>query len=164
MLLTKIESRYWTGLLLLVQFLMFGFNILIHSRIYEDIFNDFLEAAFLLNLCILTAGTYHVKEIGGNQAALTHTSVGVAFILFVCIILYHIYLRLCTSTYALGKNNTPSKPNSKQHYVFNNLKVVLRGHSKENSDREEVENDTQSAQSYTTTSVDLREPLLEESI
>ena len=85
MLLTKKESRYWTGFLLLVQcalFLTFAFNILIHSRIYEDIFNDSLEAAFLLNLCILTAGIYHVKEIGGNQAALTHTSVGVAFILF----------------------------------------------------------------------------------
>ena len=96
----KKESHYWTGFLLLARcalFLTFAFNSLsnasgncnllaivsvtadlltlswLHVRIYENIFNDILEAALLLNLCILAAGTYHVKEIGGNQAVLTYT-------------------------------------------------------------------------------------------
>ena len=64
--------------------------------IYEDVFNDFLEAAFLFNLCILAVGTYHVKESGGSQAGLAYTSVGIALVLFICIVVYHMYLRLRT--------------------------------------------------------------------
>ena len=140
----KKEGRYWTGLLLLVRcalFLTFAFNSLgnasgnllaivsvtagllilswLRVNIYESLFNDFLEAAFLLNLCILAAGTYHVKEIGGNQAALAYTSVGIAFVLFICILLYHMYLRLHTTL--LWK-----KTHSQRHYILNKLR-----HSKE---------------------------------
>ena len=136
----KKESRYWTGFLLLVRcalFLTFAFNALgnasgnllaivsvtagllilswLRVRIYENIFNDFLEAAFLLNLCILAAGTYHVKEIGGNQTALAYTSVGIAFVLFICILLYHVYLRLQTTL--LWK-----KTHSQRNYIFNKLR------------------------------------------
>ena len=183
----KKETRYWTGLLLLVRcalFLTFAFNTLgnasgnllsivsviaglaalawLRNRIYENIFNDFLEAAFLLNLCILAAATYHVKEIEGNQAALTYTSVGVAFVFFACIMLYHTYLFLCTS--ALWKK--VSKPDSKRHYIFNNIKLVqnLLGNDKKEDDNGEIENEIESVQRPTTStcSIDLREPLLGE--
>ena len=135
----KKESRYWTGFLLLVRcalFLTFAFNTLgnvsgnllaivsvtaglltlswLRVKIYKNIFNDFLEAAFLLNLCILAAGTYHVKEIGGNQAALAYTLVGIAFVLFVCIMLYHICL--CLHTTALWK-----KLRAQSCYIFSKL-------------------------------------------
>ena len=75
------KSHYWTGFLLVrcALFLTFAFNTVgyasgnllavvsvtvgllilfwLHVRIYENILNDSLEAAFLLNLCILSAGT-----------------------------------------------------------------------------------------------------------
>ena len=98
------ESIYWTGFILLGRcalFLTFAFSILgnvSHSwsnnsilTACKDLHNDYLEAAFVLNLCILAAGTYHVKEIGGNQAGLAYTSVGitlnfVAFCSIMCIL------------------------------------------------------------------------------
>jgi hypothetical protein len=124
-----------------------------------------LEATFLLNLCILAVGTYHVTEIEGNQAALTYTSVGVAFVFFVCIMLYHTYLCLRTLLKKLPKLD------SKRYYIFNNLKIVqnlLGNDEKENDDKEEIESETQSVQTRPTTSTcgmelsQLREPLLEE--
>ena len=126
----KKENRYWTGLLLLVRcalFLTFAFNTLGNNsscnllamivsvtaglmilawlclRIYKQIFNDYLEGAFLLNLCILAAGTYHVKEIEGNLAGLAYTSVGIAFLLFICILFYHMHLRVRLQTTLLWK-------------------------------------------------------------
>ena len=56
---------------------------------------------FILNLCIFSAATYHVKEISGNQAELAYTSVGIAFFIFLLIVLLHAYLALCKTS--LGK-------------------------------------------------------------
>ena len=180
----KKESRYWTGLLLLVRcalFLTFAFNALgdasgnllaiisvtvglagfawLCNRIYENTFNDFLEVAFILNLCILAGGTYHVKETGGSQAGLAYTSVGIAFTLFACIVLYHMYLRLYMS--ALWEKIP--KPDTEKHYILNKLSIIL-GHSKEKEDddsEDELVQDTEIVQAPTTTTVELREPLLE---
>ena len=115
------ETRYWTGLILLVRcilFLIFAVNSLqvgdnhfdllftttvtaclaglawIQNGVYEKVHNNILEASFILNLCIFSAATFHVKETGGNQAALAYTSVGIAFATFVLIFLYHVYLLL----------------------------------------------------------------------
>ena len=151
----KKEYRYWTGFLLLVRcalFLSFAVNSLSNAsgnllaivsvtagllilswlrvKIYENIFNDFLEAAFLLNLCILAAGSYHVKEIGGNQAALAYTSVGIAFVLFICILLYHMYLHLHTTL--LWK-----KTHFQRHYIFNKLR-----HKEKDTEVNDVNNKT----------------------
>ena len=98
----KEDCRYWTGFILLVRcalFLTFAFNVLgntsinllaitsiaaglaalawVRNRIYEDVFNDFLEAPFLFNLCILAVGMYYVKESG-------------VLVLFICIVVYHV--------------------------------------------------------------------------
>ena len=176
----KKDSRYWTGFILLVRcalFLTFAFNVLgntsinllaitstaaglaalawVRNRIYEDVFNDFLEAAFLLNLCILAVGTYHVKESGGSQAGLAYTSVGIALVLFICIVVYHVYLRLHT----LGVWKKIPKPDSN---IFGKLAL---GHNKEsdNDEKEAGKQDDEIVQVRipTTTSVELREPLLE---
>ena len=117
------ETRYWTGFLLLVRcalFLAFAFNALgnasinlltitsvtaalavlawLRKRIYKLLFNEILEASFILNLCILSAATYHVKETGESQAGLAYTSVGIAFASFICILLYHVYIHLWQQT------------------------------------------------------------------
>ena len=49
---------------------------------------------FILNLGILAAATHHVKLSGGSQAAVAYTSVGIAFLSFLGIVTYHIYMRI----------------------------------------------------------------------
>ena len=114
------ECRYWTGLFLLLRcflFLVSAFNVSgdknsanllailiivivsfvvfgLSGRVYKSWCLNALEVSFLLNLGVFTAGTYHVSLTAGNQAAITYTSVGVAFTTFVGIVAYHAYLRL----------------------------------------------------------------------
>ena len=119
----KKRTRFWVGLLVLARciiFLVTALNTLgnnkltlliiisitgflatlawVHHRIYEKFHNDLLEAFFILNLYILAAGTYHIENSGTgsnqNQARLTYTSVGIAFATFICVLIYHVYLRL----------------------------------------------------------------------
>ena len=115
----KPKHRYWTGLLLLVRcalFLVFAFNIsgndsvnlLVISSTTSGIFIWFafsgmvykkwclnaLELSFILNLGILAVTTIYVKVSGGSQAAVAYTSVGIAFLTFVGIVTYHIYLQI----------------------------------------------------------------------
>ena len=84
----KKETRFWTGLILLVRcifFLVSALNTIgndklsllvitsvtavlatlawVHHRVYEKLHNDLLEASFVLNLCILVAGTYITYRI-----------------------------------------------------------------------------------------------------
>ena len=136
------EHRYWTGLLLLTRcalFLTFALNVFgsasvnliaitsvsaglmvvawIRGKLYLNIYNDILEASFLLNLCIFSATTYHVNEIGGNQAGLAYTSVGIAFATFIGILFFHIYMRLkdttCWQTVSAKVNNILQSIHSK---------------------------------------------------
>ena len=115
----KPKHRYWTGLLLLVRcalFLVFAFNIsgndsvnllaisatsfgifvwfTLSSVVYRSWYLNALEVSFILNLGILAVVTYHVTFSGGSQAAVAYTSVGIAFLTFVGIVTYHIYIRI----------------------------------------------------------------------
>ena len=114
----KKGSRYWIGFLLLVRcamFLTFALNVLGNvsinlltitsvtvsltalawlNRLYKKIYNDILEASFILNLCIFAAATYHIRETKGRQDKLAYTSAGIAFVIFVFIISYHIFCRI----------------------------------------------------------------------
>ena len=115
----KPKHRYWTGLLLLVRcalFLVFAFNIsgnnsvnllvvssatfgifiwfALSGMVYKSWWLNTLELSFILNLGILAVATYHVKQSGGSQAAVAYTSVGIAFLTFVGIVTYHIYIRI----------------------------------------------------------------------
>ena len=117
----KKETRYWTGLLLLVRcflFLAFSqtsdgglsdtkFNLLavssvtvclatlawLHHGIYERLYNDILEGFFILNLCIFAIAGYHVERYG-TQAAIAYSSIGLAFATFLGIVLCHAYMIL----------------------------------------------------------------------
>ena len=114
------QHRYWIGLLLCLRcilFTVFGLVSLLsidpsHNLlaieavviglvtltrftgvIYKKLYLDVLEASFILNLGILAAVTYSVRhaELPESQAAVTYTSVGVAFATFVGILVYHTY-------------------------------------------------------------------------
>jgi hypothetical protein len=117
----KKETRYWTGLLLLVRCLLFlvlsqtsdgglsdtKFNLLavssvtvclatlawLHRGIYERLYNDILEGFFILNLCIFAIATYHVDRYK-TQAAVAYSSIGLAFVTFLGIVLCHAYMIL----------------------------------------------------------------------
>ena len=105
----KRVTRYWTGLTLLMRCIFFmifalnsrdndSVNLLIvssvsaslaalawmHHGVYEKMFNDILEGAFILNLCIFAAATYHVKQTqsGERQDNVANASVGIAFSIF----------------------------------------------------------------------------------
>ena len=115
----KPKQQYWTGLLLLIRcalFLVFAFNIsgnnsvnllvvsstafgifiwfALSGMVYKCWWLNVLELSFILNLSLLAVATYHVKLSGGSQAAVAYTSVGIAFLTFVGIVTYHIYVRI----------------------------------------------------------------------
>ena len=115
----KPKHRYWTGLLLFIRcalFLVFAFNIsgndsinllvvfsatfgiivgfALSGMVYKKWCLNALELSFILNLGILAAATYHVKVSGGSQAAVACTSVGIAFLTFVGIVIHHIYQQI----------------------------------------------------------------------
>ena len=115
------KHRYWTGVMLLLRFVLFlisafpfnrlgdpsvnllaivsastallTFLAMLGTRVYKNWCLSLLELSFLLNLAILAAATLYIRPIvatsGGNQNAATFTSVGIAFMTFVGIIIYH---------------------------------------------------------------------------
>ena len=109
------KRRYWTGLMLLVRcalFLLFAFNALgdpsvnllaigtvtvillivyalLGNRIYKAWYLNTLELFFIANLCVLALATFYIRSTGGNQNAVTFTSVSVAFATFTGIVIYH---------------------------------------------------------------------------
>ena len=110
------KHRYWPGLMLLLRFVLFlisavnargdpSVNLLViasitaaililltilGSRIYKRWSLGLLETSFILNLTILAVATYiYVRLTGGNQNAVTFTSVGIAFATFIGIVIYH---------------------------------------------------------------------------
>ena len=111
------KHRYWTGLMLLVRctlFLLFACNALedpsvnllaigsvtaillivyalLGNRIYKTWYLNMLELSFIANLyiCILALATLYIRSTGGNQNAVTFTSVSIAFATFIGIIIYH---------------------------------------------------------------------------
>jgi predicted outer membrane repeat protein len=124
----KKQTRYWTGLLLLTRcglFLTFAFNAVgsskvnllavssvgialavLKERVYEKHYNDVLESSFILNLCIFSIATLFITEEGsGSQFILSSISVGIAFVTFAGILLFHVCLQL-DKTIFLGKVKT----------------------------------------------------------
>ena len=109
------KHRYWTGLMLLVRLVLFLISavnalgdpsvnllaiaaisvvILIHpaifgTRIYKTWILSLLETSLIVNLAIIAAATLYTHLSGGNQNAVTFTSVGVAFATFTGIVIYH---------------------------------------------------------------------------
>ena len=104
------KHRYWTGLMLLVRcilFLLFALNalgdpsvnllaigsvtavLLLGKTIYKSWYLNILELSYIANLCILALASLYIRSTGGNQNAVTFTSISIAFATFVCIVAYH---------------------------------------------------------------------------
>ena len=109
------KHRYWTGLMLLVRCILFfliAFNALgdpsvnllaigavtavllivyasFGNRIYKTWYLNMLELSFVANLSILTLATLYIRSAGGNQNAVTFTSISIAFATFIGIVTYH---------------------------------------------------------------------------
>ena len=118
----KDNHRYWTGLLLFVRslvFIVFSINhtggpavdllaiivtigcLFVHLSFYGGVYKlsllNLLECSFLLNLLILSAGMLYIHTSYSNYtsaAAVTQTAVSIAFVKFVCIIIYHVFFKL----------------------------------------------------------------------
>ena len=111
------HTRYWTGLLLLSRlglFLTFAINangsegvnllaissvsislLAVHRRVYEKKWKDLLESSYILNLGILSVATFYLKEESEddkNQLILLSVSVGIAFVTFFGVLIFHISL------------------------------------------------------------------------
>ena len=120
----KDRHRYWVGLLLLLRFILFIASAIIDNiespqdphvnllmiiasnvglamwvwnasgGVYKQWYLNALESSFILNLVLLSATTLYFKLTGGNQAAVFYTSVSIAFVTFIGIIIYHVCQRV----------------------------------------------------------------------
>ena len=110
------KHRYWTGLMLTLRcllFLVFAFNTfgnpsinllcislasavlqlfitLLGNRVYKSVLTNILELSFNANLSIVAVATFYVRSAGGNQNAVTFTSISAAFVTFLGIVVYHL--------------------------------------------------------------------------
>ena len=116
------HTRYWTGLLLITRlglFLTFTINgnesanlvavcsvsialLAIQRRVYEHWLKDVLESSFILNLGSFSVTTFYLNEESDSQddklqRILSSVSIGIAFITFLGILLFHISLVLKSS-------------------------------------------------------------------
>ena len=110
----KDKHWYWVGILLLrvVVLLIFALvqdpnisliavniaALILLSRIvigdvYKKQYLSIWENSFFINLIILSLITLYIRAIGGNQAALVHTAVGITFAQFIAIVFYHILMK-----------------------------------------------------------------------
>ena len=109
------QHRYWTGLMLLLRLVLFlisavnvlgdpnvnlmaiasmgaailTLTIILGCGIYKMRNLGLLEASFIINLTILAVASLYICASGGNQNAVTFTSVGIAFATFTGIVIYH---------------------------------------------------------------------------
>ena len=181
----KSKHRNWTGLLLLtrcVLYLCFAFNtsgnaninlaivasvtagltvlVWLRGYLYIKLYNDVLEASFIHNLCIFSIATYHVNKTTGNQSSLAHVSVGIAFLTFVAIVIFHVFNRI-KDTICLKKvselcANLKRKPNSSSLLV-----LCFKRHDKDlhNSGNQNAGNAVRNkvSKQHTTSVIELRE-------
>ena len=92
-----------------------------------------------------------MKETGGSQAKLANTSVGIAFGIFICIVFYHVYLRIRkTSTW----KKLP-EPSLRKYFTLQGL-----GHNRKYS-TETRKNDDVVVKIPTTITIDMNDLLLD---
>ena len=168
----RANHRYWTGLLLItriVLLLIFSSNsntsvnlyaifltsfallgwLTFAKLIYEYWVNNFLEIFFLSNLGITTAAILF-DNLNGDYSVTISTSV--TFIVFVCIILCHVYKQLLPTKFGSVLNK----------YTFSKCSLLLE-QIKVHYDMKELEepDPVSSGQNRSSSVVELKEPLLE---
>ena len=173
------EARYWIGLSLLARLSLLltvalnavgseSVSILVISsvtsgllaikgRVYEKHYNDLLESSFILNLCILSIMTFYLKEESQelHQLAVSNASIGISFVTFLGILLFHSYLQL-KSTRVWKSKAIPSI--YKSHLLCKVFRIAPVKNEEACADREIVDLDLSPV---TSSIVELREPLLD---
>ena len=120
------------------------------GRVYKNWYLSSLETSAILNLAILAIATYYIRVTGGSQAAVTFTSVGIAFTTFIGIVFYHIKSQIRDSRlWRTVSNLYQSSQDELACNAENNLEI---------GDRYST---TREAIAPTVTWIKLREPLLE---
>ncbi len=118
------------------------------GSMYKMWYNNALESSFILNLTILAAVSYQVKVEGGNQASVVYTSVSIAFVTFLGIVMYHVAERVKDSR--MWRNS-----------IVPRLEYLRNRRQQHQDPLEMAVPPTASPPPVTTTFVDLRESLLE---
>ena len=93
--------QYWTGIFLVLRcilFLVFVTSAFRNSsatgQVYKNWCVDVQEGASLLNLGILSVATSHNMMSGGNQELVANLSGGTFLILFLLVVVYHIFKQI----------------------------------------------------------------------
>ena len=113
------RSRYWTGLLLLVRVILYlssalnlsrepkvNFTVIIVAvcsllalaalQIYKKVLLTIIEIASYYNIVIFSIAKFYLLDKDSeNHKAVAYASVSISFIMFVCIIAYHICTQCC---------------------------------------------------------------------
>ena len=117
----KDKHRHWTGLLLSIRVILFviasvntlgipSINLLataiitaclfvytfLFGGIYKTWYLNALECSYFFNLSVLSSATLYTRLTSGNQAAVIHTSVAIAFATFVLTVKSHAIHRIIT--------------------------------------------------------------------
>ena len=161
----KIKHRYWTGLLLLVRvclYLVFSLNTLgdpminllataitmfglfaylsMIGGIYKFWWLNLIEVIFILNLGILPTAVLYQNTTDSAIEPITYTSTGIAFVLFIVIVIYHLILKIIN---------------------LKTLKMVIKSRKKRGGQKNNQLEINKPKIEVTTTTVELLEPLLE---
>ena len=172
------HTRFWTGLLLISRldlFLSFANDsksvnlaavisvtialLAMRFRVYEH-FYDILESSFILNLGIFSVVTFYHKEksedAAKSQFIISSISIGIAFITFLGILLFHICIALKSSK--IWKVHIA--PLIQKSLLFSKIHLIAPVKVKTVAgDKDAAE--LQALPTSTEVDVDLREPLLE---
>ena len=172
---------YWPGLLLVLRcilFLVFAFNVLgnpivnllaisvcvmtllilarLTGMVYSNRYLDAIDASHLLNIGVLSSGTFYVRSVGGRQEILVYTSLSIAFTTFIGILISHVIIQLRDSRHVWRETIWPTLQCTRQRIPT----LVHRDFSDTDTLRAEPEIVSVSAPS--STSINLCELLLED--
>ena len=175
---------YWTGLLLLIRIVLllafamnvFGdpatnlltiiitisclfFYLSILGCIYKNRFLSILECSFFLNIIILCTVTLYSRPNHKNQVVLTNASVGIAFIIFCAIVLYH--------TQSVVRNKCFHQRSQLSDWISVQVRKLMLKYRDKSHNQERLQHvssgtaDSDPQQPVPSTFIELRESLLE---
>ena len=162
----KFKYRYWTGLLLFVRVVLYLIASILQnvfadvrvnlvfttvlitgicilrgylkiSTLYMNWPVDILELSFYFNIIIFSAATLYVRGSGsGDQNSVATISLSITFLIFICIVLYHIHA-YCLVKHSIPKRIITGIRHQIGHTHAGILHRILNNNTAENIDLEE---------------------------
>ena len=145
----KPKHQYWVGLLLFVRLLLFVLFAVTHAvvpkvnivavgivatillvyqvysgSVYKSTYLSLLENSFIVNLALLGLATLYMDNLKMPNTPVIYTSVSIAFIEFLAVVIYHAWSRL-RSMYMTYKRRHANRDNA-DNPADRPLKVVAR--------------------------------------